>query len=131
MPMYRRIIDSAREIKPDIFFVVHCCGDCTEAIPEYLELGLDLLNPLQPEAMDVRRIYETYHHRLSFWRALGVQSTLASGTPEDVKRETENLVELCRGKGGLIIGPAHTIEPGTPLANVYAYLETASRYSMR
>ena len=127
-PMYRKIIESARAIKPDIFFVLHCCGNCQNIIEDYIDLGLDLLNPLQPEAMDVTRIYHGYRDRLSFWRGLGVQSTMAKGSVWDVRSETEKLIEMARGKGGLIIGPSHSIEPGTPLENVYAYVETASRY---
>ena len=127
-PMYGKIIDAARQVDPDIFFIVHCCGDCSEFIPDYIDLGLDLLNPIQPEAMDVTRVYREHHQHLSLWRALGVQSTFAFGTPEDVGTETEHLVELSRGSGGMIIGPAHSIEPGTPLENVYAYIETAAKY---
>ena len=127
-PMYEKFLAAAREIKPDIHFVIHCCGNCLELIPDYLELGLDLLNPVQPEAMNVAEVYEKYRGRLSFWRALGVQTTMAAGSVRDVRRETRALIEMARDKGGLIIGPAHSIEPGTPLENVYAYVETAAEY---
>jgi uroporphyrinogen decarboxylase len=119
---YRRLFDRAREL--GLAAMIHSCGNITELLGDYIEIGLEVCHALQPEAMDVRHCQREFGGRLSFWGGLGAQSTLPNGTPEDVRREVRARLDLFRA-GGYILAPAGAISTETPVANVLAILEVA------
>ncbi len=119
---YRRLFDCARSL--ELVPMIHSCGNITELLPDYIEIGLEVCHALQPEAMDVRYCQRQFGRRLSFWGGLGTQSTLPKGTPEDVRREVRDRLELFR-EGGYILAPAGAISTETPIENVLAILEVA------
>ena len=67
----KKIIDAAKEINPDILIFRHCDGKVEDLIDDFLEEGIDILNPVQPECNDLAFIYEKYGGRLAFWGGLG------------------------------------------------------------
>ncbi len=102
----------------------HCDGDLRTIIPELIEIGVDVLNPIQPACMDPAEIKRQYGDRLCFWGSLDEQHTLPFGSPGDVRREVlARLNGIGRG-GGLIIGPTHHVQLDTPLENFWAMVET-------
>ena len=104
---------------------VHSCGKVDELIPRLVDMGLDVLNPLQPECMDVARIKREYGDRLAFWGGVSTQRLLPFGTPADVRTETRQFRdEMSRG-GGLVFAPAQDLQADVPMANVHALLEVA------
>lgn len=116
--MFRRVRDAGRHVW------MHLCGDITAILPDLIDIGLQVLNPVQPQAMDVRRLARDFGGRLCFNGGVDVQGTLINGTPEDVKREVRELVGvLGRADGGYIGGTSHTIMPETPLDNIIALYE--------
>ncbi|MFN2284148.1 MAG: uroporphyrinogen decarboxylase family protein [Anaerolineae bacterium] len=99
--------------------MMHCCGSVRQLIPRFIEMGLDVLDVVQVSAagMDIRELHAEYGRDLAFAGSMCVQSTLPFGTVDDVRREVELRLDLFKD-GGLILGPTHQIQAGTPLENI-------------
>jgi len=93
-----------------------------------IECGIDVLQSVQPEANDPARLKRLYGNHLSFWGTIGVQSTFPFGTPEEMDRVVKERIETVGRGGGLLIGPAHCIEPETPVENVFAFIKAVEKY---
>ena len=96
-------------------------------IPELIEIGVEILNPVQPECMDPRRMKE-HGDRLAFSGGLGVQSVLPFGTPEEVREHVRATIQSLGAGGGLIIGPSHVIERDVPQENIFAMLSAIDEF---
>ena len=127
-PRLAKVIARAREIKPDILIQYHSCGFIEPYIEDLIEVGVDILNPVQPECMPFADIYAKYGHLLSFNGALGTQSTLPFGTPEDVRRAVRDALDTAGDRGGLFVCPTHVVEPEVPWENILAYVEACGGY---
>lgn len=124
MPSYKRMFDRVRTGGAHVW--MHLCGNITAILPDLIDIGLNVLNPVQPQAMDVRQLSRAFGGKVCFNGGVDVQGTLIRGGPEDVRREYLDLVDLFgRFNGGYIGGTSHTIMPETPLDNCIALLETA------
>ena len=128
-PRLRKVIDSARAIKPDILIFYHSCGHVTELIPCLIEAGVDVLNPVQPECMDFREIHAKYGDVLSFHGTIGTQSVMPFGTPEEVRRKVYENLDIAGKQGGLYVCPTHLLEPEVPVENVVAYIQACVDYT--
>ena len=89
---------------------------------------MDILNPVQPECMDIARLKKSYGERLSFGGGIGVQTTMPFGTPDDVRAAVKQLIRDAGKGGGLLIAPAHLIERDVPWCNVEAFVEAVYAY---
>lgn len=126
-PAYRRMFDRVRSGGSHVW--MHLCGNVTDILPDLIEIGLSVLNPVQPQAMDVRLLSRESGGKVCFNGGVDVQGTLVRGTPEDVRREVHELVELFgRYGGGYIGGTSHSVMPETPLDNVIAMYEAFLHY---
>jgi uroporphyrinogen decarboxylase len=103
---------------------IHSCGDVDELFDDLVEIGLNCFNPFQPEVMDVTALIPRYRGRLAFFGGLSTQRTLPYGTPDDVRRETQHLLDL-GAEGGYLLSPAHSVPKDVPVANMVAFIETA------
>jgi len=122
-PHWRRLFGRIK--KAGVYSILHVCGCAAPAVPDLIECGLDCLESLQPEAMDIYRLKREYGNHIRLWGGLGAQYTLPFGTPEEVRSEVRRLKrELGRG-GGYILAGAKGIGAEVPVANVVAYLEEA------
>jgi len=117
-PMYRVVREGGR------YVMIHSCGDVDELFDDLIEMGLNCFNPFQPEVMDVDALVKQYRGRLAFHGGLSTQKTLPYGSPEDVRRDTEHLLEL-GSAGGYILSPAHAVPKDVPLENMLAFIEAA------
>jgi len=106
--------------------LVHSCGHIWEIIPDLIEIGVDVLNPVQPEAMDVRRVKREFGRDLTLWGGIGAQSVIPYETPEAVRRAGQEALETLGEGGGYIYGNAGAVPTETPLANMLALIEAAS-----
>jgi uroporphyrinogen decarboxylase len=104
---------------------VHSCGCVKKIIPSLVEMGLDVLNPVQPEAMDIRRLKQRYGHKLAFWGGISTQKTLPYGTPDELRAEARAVRDLMSKGGGYILSPAQSLMGDVPVENVLALLEVA------
>lgn len=127
-PRLKKIIDSARAIKPDIIIFYHSCGYVIPFIEDLIEAGIDVLNPVQPECMNFEALFNEYGKRLSFSGTLGTQTLMPFGTPEDIKNEIKNRLDFVGPKGGLLICPTHVLEPEVPVENIVAFIDACKAY---
>ena len=102
----------------------HTCGFVTPLIPDFIECGLDILNPLQPEVrgLDLRAIKREYGDRICFHGGISIQRTMPYGTPEEIRNEVRHRVEALAHGGGYIFCTAHDIQADTPLRNIEALI---------
>lgn len=104
---------------------IHSCGNIRKIIPSLIEMGVDVLNPVQPEAMDLAALKADFGAKLTFWGGISTQRALPFGAPDDVKRETRRVRELMAKGGGYILAPSQAIQGDVPAANILALIETA------
>ncbi|TFG86971.1 MAG: hypothetical protein E4H17_03735 [Gemmatimonadales bacterium] len=104
---------------------VHSCGRIDALIPRLIEMGLDVLNPVQPECMDIARLKADYGRELTFWGGIGTRRTLPFGTPEQVKAEARRVRDLMSAGGGYIFSPSQNIQEDVTVANLEALLAVA------
>ncbi|MBQ4605372.1 MAG: hypothetical protein IJB15_01620 [Clostridia bacterium] len=130
-PRLKRVIDAAKAVNPEVIIFYHSCGHVTELIPQLIEAGVEVLNPVQPECMDFRRIHAEYGDRLSFHGTIGTQSTMPFGTPEEVRRKVFENLDIAGRNGGLYVCPTHMLEPEVPVENVVAYIQACVDYCSR
>lgn len=122
-PGEQREYDLIHEYAKDVW--VHSCGKIDPIIPSLVDMGLDVLNPMQPEAMDIRAIKQRFGDRLTFWGGLSTQQTLPFGTPDDVRAEARDLIDTMGRGGGYIFAAAQGIQGDVPPANIVALLQAA------
>jgi uroporphyrinogen decarboxylase len=121
----RAIVQAAKAVNPDVLLFMHCDGRVGEMIEEYVEIGIDILNPVQPECNDLEEIARRSAGRLAFWGAIGTQSTMPFGTFGDVAAAVAHAKQTLGPDGGLLVAPTHILEPDVPWANVLAFVEAA------
>jgi len=88
------------------------------------QIGVDVLNPVQPKCMDPVRLKKLYGDRLCFWGSIDEQETLPFGSPTDVRAEVRSRLRTLGKKGGLILGPTHHVQLDTPLENFWSMIQT-------
>ena len=126
-PAYATMFQRARDAGVHVWF--HSCGNITAIIPDLINVGVNVLNPVQPQALDVRQLARDFGGKLCFYGGVDVQGTLIHGTPDDVKREVHELVGLFGSyDGGYIGGTSQSIMPETPLDNIIAMWEAFAEY---
>jgi len=101
----------------------HCCGNVADIVPDLIEIGLDALQSVQPEAMDPYELKRLYGRDITFWGGLGSQRTIPFGTPDGIRAEVARLCEVMGRGGGYILGPAKALMPETPTENAAAVVE--------
>jgi uroporphyrinogen decarboxylase len=112
----------------------HTCGSIVSLIPDFIDCGLDILNPLQPEVkgMDFLRIKKEFGDKISFHGGISIQKTMPYGTPKDIRNEVRDRVEKLASGGGYIFCTAHNIQIDTPLENIkalYSAYKELGRYT--
>ncbi len=127
-PRLAQVWAAARRVKPDILISYHSDGFIEPFIPELIEIGLDVLNPVQPECMDPSEIKRKFGDRLAFFGTIGNQTTMPFGSPDEVRQEVCRRIETVGKGGGLVLAPSHMIEPDVPWDNIIAFFEAAEEY---
>jgi uroporphyrinogen decarboxylase len=125
-------ISRLKSINPEVKVAYHTDGCVYAVIPELIEIGLDVLNPVQPAAMDPLRLKREYGRELCFWGSMDEQYTLPFGSPEEVRLEVQERIATLGEGGGLILAPTHHLQLDTPLENFWAMAEAVTgRSGMR
>jgi len=121
-PAWRTLFRLAHEAGYFVFF--HSCGAVTQVIPDLIEIGVDVLYPIQPLAtgMDITTLKEHFGRQLTFYGGLDVQQLLPYGTPEAVENEILRLIQLFNDDGGLILSTSHVMMEDIPLENALAMI---------
>ncbi len=125
-PLYEKFY---REIKKnfDVKIFFHSCGSVVDLIPDLMEMGVDILDPIQTSAagMDIAVLKEKYGKQLVFNGAIDIQSMLPYLSAEEVKKEVKRICTVLGKDGGYILAPTHLIQPDTPVENIIAMYEAA------
>ena len=120
-PRLKIMYESCKNKDFDVF--VHSCGNITKLLPDLIELGADVVDPIQPEVMDVDFIKKEYGKDIVLFGGLGCQSTLPLNTPEMVIKESRQRLDSLSENGKYIFGPAGAIPTETPIENIVALIE--------
>lgn len=123
-PRMARFISSLKGANPALKVAYHSDGCILPIIPDLLEVGVDVLNPVQPRSMNPVALKKEYGTRLCFWGSIDEQETLPFGKPEDVRAEVLSRLSTVGKGGGLIIGPTHHVQLDTPVENLQALVDT-------
>lgn len=126
--MWRRIlkprmiafIRTLKEINPAVKIAYHSCGNIAAIVRDLVDIGVDVLNPIQPACLNLDHLKEAYGKKLSFWGSIDEQQTLPFGSPADVTQEVEDRIKVLGKNGGLILGPTHHVQLDTPMENFWA-----------
>lgn len=130
-PRLQRFIDLAHEFNAKA--MMHSCGDTHEIMPTLIEMGLDVLDAMQPEppGMDPETIRAICKGKMAFCGLISTQATLPFGTEAQCRADARHRLDVIAPGGGYIFGPAHCIQAGTPLENILATYEEALGHSLR
>ena len=122
-PRYARIFEAIHD--QGKLAIMHCCGSAADIMGDIVEIGLDILESVQPEAagMNPYRLKELWGDRITFWGGLGSQSTIPFGTPDAIRAEVRQLRDRMGKGGGYILAPAKPLRPETPTENAVAVVE--------
>jgi uroporphyrinogen decarboxylase len=129
-PRLQRVFDAYRARRPDIVLVYHTCGSVLPFVDELIEMGVDVLNPIQVTAkgMDAAWLKRTYGQRLAFCGGVDQREVLPHGSTGDVEEEVRRRIGELGPGGGYLLAPTHDIQSDTPVENVLAVFEAARRW---
>ena len=119
---------AARAIKPDVQIWYHSDGNIERIIPELIEIGVTILNPVQPECLDPVMVKQKYGAQLVIDGSVGTQRTMPFGSPDDVRAVIRERVQTLGDDGALVLSPTHILEPEVPLDNIYAFFDAVKEY---
>ena len=124
-PRFAAAIRAIRKIKPDMDIFFHSDGKMTDIVEDLIEVGFNVINPIQPECMDPAEMKRRYGDRITLHGCISLQRTLPFGSVEDVRDEIEALIRQCGYNGGLVAMPSNVIQPDTSVENIVACFHTA------
>lgn len=131
-PRHRRLFSSIRQkISDSTYLFLHSDGSIYDIIPDLIEIGVDILNPVQVNAtnMDSRKLKKEFGNEIVFWGGgVDTQGVLSFGTPDEVRDEVKKRIEDFAPGGGFVLSTIHNIQPEVPPANIMAMWETLQSY---
>jgi uroporphyrinogen decarboxylase len=128
-PRLFRMIQTFRQVNPDIIILFHSCGDFRPIIPDLLDIGVRAISSMQEVgSMNLSEIKKEFGRHLAFKGGLDTQYLLPMGTPEDVREGVMRLIRTLGEGGGYIFMPSHLLYDDVPLENIWAMLEALKDY---
>lgn len=132
-PRHKRLFDHIHKLAPNAFIFFHSCGAIYELIPDLIEVGVDILNPVQVSAagMDPRRLKKEFGSELTFWGGgVDTQWTLPYGTPLEVRDEVIRRIDELAPGGGFVFNTVHNIQADVPPENLAAMFDALREYGV-
>lgn len=123
-PRMANFVAELKAINPEVKVAYHTDGNVYPIVPELIEIGIDILNPVQPGSMDPAELKDEFGNRLCYWGTIDVQRTLPFGSPADVEAEVRRRLQTIGKGGGLVLSPTHHVQLDTPLENFWAMVNT-------
>jgi uroporphyrinogen decarboxylase len=128
-PRHKKFFDTVKK-NTSAFIHFHCCGSIYKLLDDIIDLGVDVIHPVQVAAkdMDSSILAPEFGDRLSFWGGIDTQKVLPNGTTEEVKAEVKRRIRDFAPGGGYILGAVHDIQPDVPVENIIAMYEAGREY---
>jgi uroporphyrinogen-III decarboxylase len=128
-PCYAAMIKAAHD--NDMHFWLHSCGNIELFIEDFIEIGLDVLHPIQKYTMDESKIARSFGGRMCFWAGMDMQRILPRGTPQDVRREVRFMIDTYdRADGGCMMALGNVVTPDVPFDNLKALFDESYNYGL-
>jgi uroporphyrinogen decarboxylase len=131
IPRFKKLWSILRREMPEARMFFHSCGAIRPIIPDLIEAGMDILNPVQFTAagMDLRGLKRDFGKDITFWGGgIDTQGTLVKGTPDEVKDDVKRILDIMAPGGGYVFAPVHNIQNDVPAANFWAMWETLMEF---
>ena len=122
-PRLRRVSDAVHAA--GYHFALHSDGAIADVIPDIVDMGVELLHPVQSECVDVRWVKSDFGHALTIWGGYGSQGTLVFGAPRQVRAEVDALCDDLGVGGGFILAPGLSLQNEVPVENAAAFVDVA------
>ncbi len=130
-PRMAEFVSALKRINPAVRVAYHSDGMILPIIPDLIEIGIDVLNPVQPRSMHPAEIKRKFGDHLCFWGSIDEQMTLPLGVPKDIENEIRLRLQTIGKDGGLILGPTHHVQLDTPMENFWAMVNTITQTPYR
>jgi len=127
-PYYKELIEKSHAL--GMHFWLHCCGNITALLPDFIEIGLDVIHPIQKFAMDQAATARKFGGQITFWAGLDVQNVIPWGKPEEVRGEVRHLIDSFwrPREGRLILTFGNGVNGDCTLESLSAFLQEAYGY---
>ena len=127
-PRHREIVEHIRAINPVTKVAFHCCGHVTPLVRDLIEIGIDALEAVQAETMDIALLKREFGKDIAFWGGVGAQSVLARRDPAQVMQGVRQTLAIMAPRGGYIAAPCHTLTDEVPWSSVLAFHDAVLRH---
>ncbi len=129
-PRIKWMFSEFRKVNPDIKIAWHSCGSIIPIIDDFAEIGLDILNPIQPLAKDMvpELLMEKFGDKIGFFGGIDIQHLMPNESPEVIKKEIKRRIDILGKNGNYIVAPAHNVQVDTPEENILAFFEAVKEY---
>jgi uroporphyrinogen decarboxylase len=127
-PRHQRLIAHLKSIAPRVRVAFHCCGHVAPLIPDLIEIGVEILEAVQAETMDIALLKREYGRHICFWGGVGAQSVLARQSRAQVIEGVRRTLQIMMPGGGYIAAPCHTLTEEVSWESIAAYHEAVRRY---
>ena len=129
-PYYKELIDTAHSL--DMHFWLHTCGNIEDFMPKFVEMGLDVIHPIQKYTMEEKKIAMDYGRDICIWAGFDVQRIIPWGTADDVRREVRFIIDtFARKEGRLMFTAGNGINADCPLTSLEALFDEAFEYGKK
>ena len=127
-PCHQRLVAHLKSIRPNVKVAFHCCGHVTPLIPDLIELGIDVLQSVQAETMNIADLKKEFGRDIAFWGGVGAQGVLARTTPEQVVEGVRRTLDVMAPGGAYIAAPCHILTEEVSWKSVVAFSEAMKLY---
>jgi len=129
-PLYANIFAAAKAENPDLLIIFHSDGAVAELLPDLIEIGMDVFNPVQPNVPghDPQTLKQQFGDKVSFFGAIDQQRLLPQGTLEEIEADVREKMAILGDGGGYMVAPAHIIQADTSPERVEAFIKAARTY---
>ncbi len=129
IPRYAHVFTELRDIDPNVKIAFHCDGQVAWALDDLVEIGVDIINPLQPDVNDVAEVKRRYRDKLTVWGNVDTRTVMSTGSATEVIEEVKEVLATLSPGGGHILSTNHTIQ-ATPraLENTITYYWAAHTF---
>ncbi len=131
IPYFKKLYAHLKKRLPDVKIFMHSCGAIREIIPDFIDAGVDILNPVQYTAseMDLAGLKKDFGKDITFWGGgIDTQQTLNNGTPQEVRDKVKEIIDIMAPGGGFVFTPVHNIQDDVSPENFWAMWETLQEY---